>query len=358
MRLERPWVPRSPTRLLCAAGILMDPQVSLPIPAAAKFAASAAPAEQPSSPRWPAHRRLWTLAGAVGLFTLTLAAGCETAKDNPRATGTAVGDPQISGRFDYGPRGFHGLVSTPQGSVYIDPLLRGDVERHQSYFVRDMPARRRVADTVLSPSATARRDALAAATANKGVSIAGDLRTYRLALATTRPPSIAMASTQPGPCSPARVAMRPTTRRGPPSQASHRLTIDTRGLFQFDGAGKLLGLLDANGKLWVAWNPLDIFAKAQVMLPNNASDWWVRAQPASEIAPEKIPPPGARPSRRCACAHSCHYATACSRTTSSAMRTAPSSARPSSAAAGGMASACARWVRTVWRSRGRATTRS
>ena len=99
--------------------------------------------------------------------------------------GTAVGDPQISGRFDYGPRGFHGLVSTPQGSVYIDPLLRGDVERHQSYFVRDMPARRRVADTVLSPSATARRDALAAATANKGVSIAGDLRTYRLALATT-----------------------------------------------------------------------------------------------------------------------------------------------------------------------------
>ena len=41
--LARPRVPRSPTRLLLEAGIRIDPHVSLPIPAAAKFAAIAAP---------------------------------------------------------------------------------------------------------------------------------------------------------------------------------------------------------------------------------------------------------------------------------------------------------------------------
>ena len=43
----RPWdpfcVPRIPTKLLCEAGMRIDPQVSLPMPAAAKLAAIAAP---------------------------------------------------------------------------------------------------------------------------------------------------------------------------------------------------------------------------------------------------------------------------------------------------------------------------
>ena len=43
VRLASPCVPRMPTRLLCEAGMRIDPQVSLPIPTAAKFAAMAAP---------------------------------------------------------------------------------------------------------------------------------------------------------------------------------------------------------------------------------------------------------------------------------------------------------------------------
>lgn len=35
------------------------------------------------------------------------------------------------------------------------------------------------------------------------------------------------------------------------------VTIDTRGLFEFQGGGKILGQVDVDGKLWVAWNPLD-----------------------------------------------------------------------------------------------------
>ena len=61
---------------------------------------------------------------------------------------------------------------------------------------------------------------------------------------------------------------------------------------------------------------------------------------------------------RCACARCCHCATACSRTTSSATRPAPSSARRSSAAAGDTASACARWAPMAWRWRARPTRRS
>ncbi len=36
------------------------------------------------------------------------------------------------------------------------------------------------------------------------------------------------------------------------------VTIDTRGMFAFQGAGEILGLVDVDGSLWVAWNPLDV----------------------------------------------------------------------------------------------------
>ena len=42
-RLDRPRVPRRPYRLLCADGMRIDPHVSVPMPAAAKLAATAAP---------------------------------------------------------------------------------------------------------------------------------------------------------------------------------------------------------------------------------------------------------------------------------------------------------------------------
>jgi hypothetical protein len=36
------------------------------------------------------------------------------------------------------------------------------------------------------------------------------------------------------------------------------VTIDTRGLFDLQGKGKLLGAVDVNGELFVSWNPMDI----------------------------------------------------------------------------------------------------
>jgi hypothetical protein len=82
-----------------------------------------------------------------------------------------------SGRFDLGPRGFHGQVFTRSGTVYIDPLARGDTVHYQSYYGRELPARAR------GPERLFQRGVLPAAAPN--AQIGGQLRTYRLALATT-----------------------------------------------------------------------------------------------------------------------------------------------------------------------------
>ncbi len=47
------------------------------------------------------------------------------------------------------------------------------------------------------------------------------------------------------------------------------VTIDTRGLFAFQGSSKVLGTVDGNGELWVAWNPLDIGFELEV----SYKDW-------------------------------------------------------------------------------------
>jgi hypothetical protein len=102
-------------------------------------------------------------------------------------SGVSESDPNITGRFDLGPRGFHGQIFTPQGTVFIDPLRRGETRIHQSYYTRDMPKRGGAGDSVDSSltSITRKRDVSAAAIGTNAVSIATDLRTYRLALATT-----------------------------------------------------------------------------------------------------------------------------------------------------------------------------
>lgn len=45
--------------------------------------------------------------------------------------------------------------------------------------------------------------------------------------------------------------------------------IDTRGLVAFETRAKIIGQVDANGKLWVAWNPLDVGLEIDI----NYKDW-------------------------------------------------------------------------------------
>ncbi len=96
-------------------------------------------------------------------------------------TGTAVDDARVVGHFDVGPRGFHGVVHGLQQTVYVDP---GEQDTYRAYFRKDMVVGERGAEST-ADSAAAREVLDAVSVDSKAASLAGDLRTYRLALATT-----------------------------------------------------------------------------------------------------------------------------------------------------------------------------
>ncbi len=98
--------------------------------------------------------------------------------------GYGVDDPTASLRFDWTPAGFHALVLSADGTVYIDPEARGNVVDYRSYFLRDQARaddsqfRCGVTGDALAPFDDERTEAF--------TQLAGtQLRTYRLAVAAT-----------------------------------------------------------------------------------------------------------------------------------------------------------------------------
>lgn len=47
-----------------------------------------------------------------------------------------------------------------------------------------------------------------------------------------------------------------------------KVAIDTRGLFELQGGGNVLGVVGVSGRLWVAWNPLDIGIQVTASIGN------------------------------------------------------------------------------------------
>ncbi len=96
--------------------------------------------------------------------------------------GRGIDDPAASLRCDWTPAGFHAQVLSPNGAVYIDPYLRGDVGLYVSYFKRDARPPASPFECLTPPG-----DLIGQAAAANAVAVAsGDtLRTYRLACAAT-----------------------------------------------------------------------------------------------------------------------------------------------------------------------------
>ena len=106
-----------------------------------------------------------------------------------RATG--IDDPAATGRLDVTQFGFHGMILSPAGTLYIDPYRLGDTAHYISYWRRDYEravaiepfhcnyAQENASRRPVAVSAAGKK--LAAALAANGAT----LRTYRLALACT-----------------------------------------------------------------------------------------------------------------------------------------------------------------------------
>ena len=97
--------------------------------------------------------------------------------------GQGVDDPSASVRLDITPAGLHAQIFSPEGTIYIDPMQRGDARLHTAYHRRDLRATRGPFHC-LTPDDGGQAFAPAfvpASTVRSGAT----LRTYRLAMAAT-----------------------------------------------------------------------------------------------------------------------------------------------------------------------------
>lgn len=96
--------------------------------------------------------------------------------------GQGVDDPSMSVRFDWTPQGFHAIVFTSAGTIYIDPYAAGDTAQYMSYYRRDFTKPNSKAFIERPPAGTS-TGARTATTAALPRASGTQLRTYRLALA-------------------------------------------------------------------------------------------------------------------------------------------------------------------------------
>jgi hypothetical protein len=99
--------------------------------------------------------------------------------------GRGIDDPAATVRFDLTPAGFHAQILSPRGAVYVEPYLRGNTNLHAVYARRNYhPAAADFQCRTDGAATTATVSSMSAQSTPLAVST-GNLRTYRLACATT-----------------------------------------------------------------------------------------------------------------------------------------------------------------------------
>lgn len=98
-------------------------------------------------------------------------------------TGKGIDDPTATAKLDWTYAGFHAMIlSAAQGSVWIDPYSRGNLSHYISYHKKDLAPKLFIETGVLDPDNLAGQSH---ARINGGPCLAGQLRSYRLAVACT-----------------------------------------------------------------------------------------------------------------------------------------------------------------------------
>lgn len=97
--------------------------------------------------------------------------------------GEGVDDPTASARLDWTPHGFHAIIFTAQGTIYIDPYSADSMQHYVSYWKRNAATDH--APQELPPLRLPEQRTPLEVQAGGPLSAGSDLRTYRLAVATT-----------------------------------------------------------------------------------------------------------------------------------------------------------------------------
>lgn len=106
--------------------------------------------------------------------------------------GRGLDDPTATLRMDVGPRGFHAIIVSAEGEIYIDPYSRDTDGDYIAYFKRDFVAADKNFTCELDRQVTNAVEVAAPLTTVR--SSGGTLRTYRLAIACTGEYAAAVSS--------------------------------------------------------------------------------------------------------------------------------------------------------------------
>lgn len=97
--------------------------------------------------------------------------------------GQGIDNPSASVRFDVTPKGLHAQILAPDGAVYIDPYVNGDVQLHASYYKSDYRTVAKPFQCLTGQLAEPKQ--VVAPVVPMAASSGEQLRTYRLAVAAT-----------------------------------------------------------------------------------------------------------------------------------------------------------------------------
>jgi hypothetical protein len=102
--------------------------------------------------------------------------------------GQGVDDPAMTTRFDWCPQGLHGIILSGSESFFIEPQTAGDTSHYLAYDARSVEQEKGRVTCTVSETATALKQQAAAEFAGGAkaeVTAGTQLRTYRMAIATT-----------------------------------------------------------------------------------------------------------------------------------------------------------------------------
>ncbi len=99
--------------------------------------------------------------------------------------GYGIDDPSLNVRFDFTPEGFHAIILSPAGRVFIDPFSKGDTINYISYYTKDLSATKKEFICEVKYDFDRENELKLLKTNQTNISIGPELKQYRIAISAT-----------------------------------------------------------------------------------------------------------------------------------------------------------------------------